>query len=233
MKKVLCGILCASAGVALAVESTVTTIDVIEVSSDLTNVVIAIPGQDLAGGNLAISNLVKIVNLDNGDRLFAFNNGEYQAWVLTDGKWVETTTAGINTVGKVDIVAGTPAADKKMLVGEGIWLHRQNPSSSKPIYVYGAHAPDSTIVTAGTTVLLGNPKTVADSPNVSNPQDKDKIIVPTAGLPKYYNYNGSLNKWQSIDGDSITSSTTPPSITAGTGFWYKASETSGTRTITW
>ena len=233
-KKILCGILCASAGVALAVESPVTTIDVIAVSSDLTNIVIAIPGQDLAGGNLAISNRVKTVNLENGDKLFAFNDGTYQAWVLSDGKWVEVASAGQDSDGKVAVAAGTPAADKKMLVGEGIWLHRSNPSSLKPFCVYGAHASASITVAASATVLLGNPTQTAASPTVSNPQNKDKIIVPTAGFPTYYNYNSETGKWQYIDAEGdVAVSDTPPSITAGTGFWYQASDTIGTRTITW
>ena len=110
MKKILCGILCASAGVALAVESQVATIDVIEVNSDLTNVVVAIPGLDLAGGNLAISNLVKTVNLMEGDKLFAFNDGTYQAWVLSGGKWIEVASAGQDSDGKDAGKTGTGAS---------------------------------------------------------------------------------------------------------------------------
>lgn len=227
MKKILCGILCASAGAALAVESQVTTIDVIEVNSDLTNVVVAIPGLDLAGGDLAISNLVKTVNLTNGDMLFAFNDGTYQAWVLSGCKWAEVTTAGKDSVGNVAVVVGTPAADTRMLVGAGIWLHRQD--TSKPFYIYGAHSDVLTsTAAAGKTTLVGNPTQTSKAPLIPTPSEGDQVIIPTAGLPITYTYRNSAWGYMQ-DGELYTGL---PSIAAGTGFWYVSKGASDV-TITW
>lgn len=228
MKKILCGILCASAGAALAVESQVTTIDVIEVNSDLTNVVVAIPGLDLAGGDLAISNLVKTVNLKNGDKLFAFNDGTYQAWVLSGGgKWVEVALAEQDSDGKVAVAAGTPAADKRMLVGAGIWLHRQD--TSKSFYIYGAHSDVLTsTAAAGKTTLVGNPTQTGKAPSIPAPSVGDQVIIPTAGLPITYTYRNSA--WGYMQNGVLK--TGLPSIAAGTGFWYVSKGESDV-TINW
>ena len=228
MKKILCGILCASAGAALAVESQVTTIDVIEVNSDLTNVVVAIPGLDLAGGDLAISNLVKTVNLKDGDKLFAFNDGTYQAWVLFGGKWVEVASAEQDGDGKVAVAVGTPASDKRMLVGAGIWLHRQD--ASKSFYIYGAHSDVLTsTAAAGKTTLVGNPTQTSKAPtSISTPSVGDQVIIPTAGLPITYTYRDSA--WGYMRNGVLY--TGLPSIAAGTGFWYVSKGASNV-TINW
>ena len=239
MKKVLCGIACVAAGAALAVEPvTVATVEVRAVNSGLTNTIVAIPGLDLATGDaLAISNLVKTTNLAAGDMLYAFSNGEYETWELVDTAGVKhwdkaTYTCTISANGdRTD--TGTSASSYTMSVGSGIWLSRKASGSTDAFYVYAQNPGSigSTSVAAGKTVLLGNPKATNAAPTISGARSKDKIIVPTAGLPKYYNYSGTV--WQSVTGAEVTSSETPPSITAGTGFWYKASEASGTRTITW
>jgi len=232
MKKILCGILCASAGAVLAVESTVTTIDVIEVRSDLTNVVVAIPGLDLAGGNLAISNLVKTTNLSVNDKLIAFDSGVYQCWSLSSaGKW-EPFIDAVQDGNGVSFGPGTPAADKTMFVGQGIWLLRTNPldefGNVKPFYVYAQHVDSpTTTVTAGTVALVGNPTTVADCPTITNPAVNDVIAVPRKiGASMKYQYTGSKWYYHGVEYDD------PPSIQAGTGFWY-ISKGGTTVTITW
>jgi len=229
MKKILCGFLCASAGVALAVESTVTTIDVIEVKSGLTNVVIAIPGLDLAGGELAISNLVKTTNLDVGDRLIAFNDGNYECWTLNAAKkWENTTGVLVDGFGHEVDLTSSPASDTRMLKGQGIWLSRSNPSVERSVYIYGAHSDTkSTSVTGTNAVLVGNPTLVAAAPVISGSATNDVVAIPQFGkkLLKRYQWTGTT--WSSA-GDT----TSLPATGAGTGFWYIPASSANV-TITW
>jgi len=226
MKKILCGILCASAGVALAVESTVATIDVIGITSSLKNVVVAVPGLDLAGGDLAISNLVKTAGLTVGDKLFAFDGTNYKAWVLNSNrKWDECVEAGQDCEGTGTLAAGTPASSMTMGVGKGIWLHRQNTSGT--FYVYGAQTSKTSTVGTGVT-LVGNPRTAPAAPSsITGLATGDKISLPTSGSLTHYNYSSAKNQWWH-GGEYVDF----PTIDAGTGFWYTPSDASG-RTINW
>ena len=235
MKKLLLGFVCASAGAALAVETTVATIDVIAVNSSYTNTVIAIPGLDLSsGGDLAISNLVKTTNLTAGDRLLAFNDGQYEVWTLNGSmKWDKAEKQYQISASGTDEVQTTDASMVTMSVGSGIWISRQN--TSDPIYVYAQHvgSPSNTVA-AGSTVLLGNPTGSAKAPTIAGCAKGDKIIVPTAGLPKTYTCdpagNGEGETWYSYS--KLTKEWGLPSIPAGTGFWYVAAGSSPV-TVNW
>ena len=221
MKKLLLGFACASAGAAFAVETTVATIDVIAVDSDLTNTVIAIPGLDLSsGGDLAISNLVKTTNLTAGDRLLAFADSQYECWTLNSGKkWEKAEKKFLITGSGADEVLTTDASMFTMATGSGIWISRHN--TSEPIYIYAQHvsAPTSTVA-AATTALVGNPKTASATPTVTGCSIGDKILVPTKGLPAEYEYRTENDKtgWYYRKGFSYVLGL--PKIKAGTGFWY-------------
>lgn len=240
MKKLLLGFVCASAGAALAVETTVVaTIDVIAVNSSYTNTVIAIPGLDLSsGGDLAISNLVKTTNLTAGDRLLAFNDGQYEVWTLRElndksKKWEKATKQYQISASGTNEVQTTDASMVTMSVGGGIWISRHD--TSKSIYVYAQHVDSpSTTVAAGSTVLLGNPTGSAKAPTIAGCAKGDKIIVPTAGLPKTYTCdpagNGEGKTWYSYS--KLTKEWGLPSIPAGTGFWYVAAGSSAV-TVNW
>jgi len=230
MKKVFCGILCASAGVALAVESTVTTIDVIEVKSGLTNVVIAIPGLDLAGGNLAISNLVKTSNLDVGDMLIAFNDGNYECWTLsgTPKKWVSTPGPLQDGSGHQVDLTSSPASDTRMLKGQGIWLSRSNPSAERPVYIYGAHSDSKVTNVVGTKpVLVGNPTLASEIPTISGSAVNDEVAIPQPGKKMLKRYKWTGSAWFSAGATTLL-----PEVAAGTGFWYIPASSANV-TITW
>ena len=232
MKKLLCGILCASAGAALAVvESTVATIEVRAIDSGMTNTIVAIPGLDLTGDTLVISNLVKTTNLAAGDELMAFANGSYKTWELdASGHWAEPTDeVSMSGSGDESQSAGTPASQFEMGVGSGIWLSRKVSGVSSPFYVYALHSDTMTsTVAAGTTALLGNPTTGNSRPTVTGCVANDQIVVPTAGIAKRYTYDGSA--WTSWSG--LEQSSGLPNIVAGTGFWY-ISKGSGDVTVSW
>lgn len=235
MKKLICGFLCVTVGVALAdvVESVVATIEVRAITSSLTNTVVAIPGFDLAtGGELAISNLVKTTNLEAGDKLVAFDGERYETWTLSavGGKHWEKTAKKITILadGSESDAAGIDASLYTLSVGKGIWLSRTVSGTASPFYVY-AQQPESTSTTvrAGATALVGNPTTDDKSPTITDPAINDIIVLPQqSGTSKRYQYTGS--KW--FFGG--TKYDVPPSITAGTGFWYISKGESNV-TITW
>lgn len=231
MKKLLCGFLCVSAGALLATEVTVATVDVIAVDSGLKNTIVAIPGLDLAGGKLVVSNLVKTSNLTIGDKLYAFVGGEYESWELKNGAggryWDHAAQRyTISSAGAVES-ASTPASNMRMDVGSGIWLSRTGDvTTGHPFYIYAAHTNElSTTVAANTEVLLGNPLTGSDkAPSITGAQSGDKIILPGKFL-KTYTYSGSA--WTSSSGSGL------PTITRGTGFWYKSVSDGSDRTVSW
>ena len=236
MKKLLCGILCASAGAALAVATdvTVATVDVIAVNSSLSNTVISIPGLDLSsGGDLAISNLVKTSNLTVGDRLLAFAGGAYECWTLdSNKKWIKPDKKFKITGSGADEVLTTDASMFTMSVGSGIWLSRQNSTSA--IYIYAQHTNTlSTTVSAHATALLGNPGLIGARPTVSGCAAGDQIIVPADGLPKTYTYDSTGSNgehWYSYS--KLNKVWGLPTITAGTGFWY-CSKGDAAVTVSW
>ena len=238
MKKVLCGIVCVAAGAALAVDPvTVSTVEVRAVNSGLTNTIVAIPGLDLAGGPLAISNLVKTTNLAVGDMLYAFSGGEYETWELKESAdvkyWEKASyTCTISAEG-ISRATGTSAASYTMSVGQGIWLSRTASGTSEPFYVYAQQPTStSTTVAAKETALVGNPTQSNRIPTITTPEEGDQVVVPKSKVPTIYTYNGS--SWTVKSGWSGETPVSLPSITAGTGFWYVSNSNSVNGvTISW
>ena len=234
MKKLLCGILCASACAAVAsVEQVVSTIEVRAVDSGLTNTIVAIPGLDLAtGGGLAISNLVKTTNLAAGDKLVAFSGGNYESWELNADKvWEKNAQLiTIDANGTVSNKEGTEASLVTLGVGSGIWLSRVASGASAPFYVY-AQQPASYSTTISGTSLVGNPTAGNKAPVIAGCASGDKILVPGAGVsPKEYDYDGT--KWTYRAGWNGPQEGLP-TIPAGTGFWYVVGANATEVTITW
>lgn len=238
MKKLLCGLLCASAVLpAVANEVEVANIDVIAINSGLTNTIVAIPGLDLAGGELVISNLVKTTNLSQGDKLVAFSDGKYESWELDASKhWAQAANRFFITASGTTSNDTTAASLVRMSVGSGIWLQRSASGTGNPFYVYAAHVDSpTTTVSANATVLLGNPTTTSKAPTISGMQNGDQIIVPNnTAFPTYYTYvvKNEVGEWKYID-SSDALQTGLPTITAGTGFWYKAANAGSLRTMSW
>ena len=238
MKKLLCGLLCASAVLpAVAVDVEVANIDVIEIDSGLKNTIVAIPGLDLAGDNLVISNLVKTTNLSVGDKLVAFSDGKYESWELDSSKhWAQAANRFFITASGTTSNDTTSASLVRMSVGSGIWLQRSVYASGNKFYVYAAHVDSpSTPVDADATVLLGNPTGTSKAPTISGMQNGDQIIVPNnTAFPTYYTYvvKNEVGAWKYID-SSDNLLTGLPMVTAGTGFWYKAADAGSSRTVSW
>jgi hypothetical protein len=240
MKKLLCGFLGVAASAAFAVDSEVATVDVTAISSTLTNTVVAISVLDLSGGNLAISNIVKTTNLKAGDKLYAFDNGTYECWTLSadgdkGGVWEKSYNYTKNSEGNLEASEGSEASAVRMAVGKGIWLHREDPTSSNPFYVYGAHATEKS-VTISATSLLGNPTQSPASPTITGCAVGDQIAVPQAGTLERYTYTAHPDgKTGNVWWHGTYRNATPPSIVAGTGFWYiyPAGSASHSVTVSW
>lgn len=236
MKKLICGFLCVAVGVALAdVESVVATIEVRAITSSLTNTIVAIPGLDLAtGGDLAVSNLVKTTNLEDGDKLVAFDGERYETWTLrADGgkHWDKTAQKiTISADGSEELSVGTAASLYTLPVGKGVWLSRTASGTSSPFYVYAQQpASTGTTIAAGVkAALVGNPTATDKAPTVSGMVDGDQVAVPQAGTLKHYTYISETIGWRSGATEGL------PDIDAGTGFWYIPSTNSAHQvTITW
>ena len=130
----------------------------------------------------------------------------------------------------------TAASLVRMSVGSGIWLQRSASGTGNPFYVYAAHVDSpTTTVSANATVLLGNPTTTSKAPTISGMQNGDQIIVPNnTAFPTYYTYvvKNEVGAWKYIDSNDALQ-TGLPTITAGTGFWYKAANAGSSRTMSW
>ena len=244
MKKLLGGLLCATAGAAIAFETTVSTIEVRAINSGTTNTIVAIPGLDLAGGPLAISNLVKNVNLASGDQLIAFSDGSYQTWELnSSGVWVEA--AGLYSVGgdgnesESSGTPGTPASEFTLGVGSGIWVSRKASGCATPFYVYAQRPASMTSTIAhGETALVGNP-TVNNTAFASfaNCAAGDEISIPAPAVPggkRVYTFKDGKWGYKAVNTEThmLYRVDENPSITAGTGFWYKSTGESDV-TLNW
>lgn len=236
MKKILFGVLCASACAAVAsVEQVVSTIEVRAISSSLTNVVVAIPGLDLAsGGEVAISNLIKTTNLEAGDMLVAFTNDKYEGWelkVIDECKvWVENDKLIMITLTGDEDGEGTSSDRKTLPVGSGIWLSRKASGTVNPFYVYALQptTTNSTISAGVSAALVGNPTITDRAPSsIDGLVSGDQVQIPSDGSPIPWTYVSGRG-WRS--GGSFHQTLT--NITAGTGFWYVPKDKNG-RTIHW
>lgn len=245
MKKLLSIALCATAVSAFAdpVEVELGTVGVTAITTSLSNVIVAVSYDDLAGGEMVYSNLVKTTNLTVGDRLVEFRDNKYTGWVLAEGVgkvkyWQEQPSVFKDSAGK-DITMYSPSAGETTgAVGAGIWLVRQNPKdedgNTVPFYIYGkpVSAPVSQI-SADTWTLVGNPTqktTVKIGPQtpvnvgtnavVAGAQAGDQIVTVGEG--------GKLLYFVYVDDSGWIGGL--PDIGPGIGFWIR---TQADTTITW
>ena len=242
MKKILSIALCVTAVSAFAdpAEVVLGQVGVTAITTSLSNVIVAVSYDDLAGGTgMVYSNLVKTTNLTAGDRLVEFRNNKYTGWVLEQSGdvkyWREQQGVFKDSAGK-DITLSSPAADTATgAVGTGIWLVRQNPTDDKgvvPFYIYGkpVSAAESKIP-AGTWTLVGNPLqqhevkigTATDEGEfvavVDGAQTGDQIVtVDNDGTLLYFGYVKNKG-WDEL-----------PNIKPGIGFWIR---TEAATTIKW
>lgn len=241
MKKLLSIALCATAVSAFAdpKEAVLGSVGVTKIETTLSNVIVAVSYDDLAGGEMVYSNLVKTTNLTKGDRLVEFRDNKYTGWVLEQSGdvkyWKEQPGVFKDSSGK-DITMISPAAGETTgAVGAGIWLVRQHPADGNvavPFYIYGkpVSAAESKIP-AGTWTLVGNPLqqhevkigTATDEGDfvavVDGALTGDQIVtVDDDGTLLYFAYVENKG-WDEL-----------PNIKPGIGFWIR---TEAATTIKW
>jgi len=215
---------------AFGVDQELGEVGVTEISSSLTNTIVAVSYEDLGGASgMAVSNLVKTTNLTVGDKLAVFNNSKtYDTWVLAkdagDAKyWAkQDKTYTVDGNGQLTVNTGADAATTMIGVGTGFWLSRQDPS--KPFYLYGKPASAKSVtVAADSWTLVGNPTQVSvtiGTDVVISASEGDQIVAfGSNGKLWYYTYwEGEGWHTTNAQGEWIEAS---PAIGAGLGFWIR------------
>ena len=127
----------------------------------------------------------------------------------------------------------------KVKRGSAVWLTRADPS--QPIYLVGGVAATEKVSVAlepkkgdndPSWNLVGSAGTEPVNVNAIGAAETDKIIVPTATVPKNYEYNTEKGEWGYWDYETVIKpsgrktvkkvwkSASVETIPAGTGFWY-------------
>lgn len=240
MKNLLTIALCAAAVSALAdpTEVELGEVGVTEIRSALSNTIVAVSYDDLAGGTgMVCSNLVKTTNLTKGDMLVEFRDNKYTGWVLAEDTetqvkyWQERLETFVDNAGNQLSFVGSSADTITNAVGTGIWLVRQNPTAKTtdgreepvPFYIYGkpAENPISNIASNKWT-LIGNPKqeeVTISADKVVGASYLDELVVPAEGgkLCRYQFKDGK--GWRTTGSDGKWVDNAPPKLDAGLGCW--------------
>ena len=247
MKKLLSIVFCAAAVSAFGEETATAertadlgTVGVTAITSSLSNTIVAVSYDDLAGGEgMVCSNLVKTTNLTEGDMLVEFRDDKYTGWVLMEDQgtkvkyWKEHLGAFVDSAGKQLMLVGSSADTVTNMVGTGIWLVRKKPTAKNqtdgeevpvPFYIYGKPVSDPVShISANTWTLVGNPlqntTVTASTIQVTDAKTGDQIVtVGENGTLLYFAYVKNQG-WSGL-----------PDIGPGIGFWIK---TQADTTITW
>ena len=244
MKKILSIVLCAATASAFAdgpVAAELGTVGVTAITTSLSNAIVAVSYDDLAGGSgIVVSNFVKTTNLTVNDQLAVFTNGVYSTWTLkqvdgdTGPKYWEKNEKEftVDSDGKLTAGTGTAAADVAQAVGTGIWLVRQNPKDNEnhpiPFYIYGKPTSNPSVnLEAGKWNLVGNPKQVAAQVVFEGTiEDGDQIVIPiepAGALCRYTYHVGKTTGWRKVNSEDQWVYGLP-NIQSGLGFWIQTKE---------
>lgn len=233
MKKLL-SVSVASLAFASVAAYTPVSVGVTEITPTSVNTIVPAPYQSLADGEaIAVQDLVKAANLPDGTMLYYYNGSAFNAWIKGTGsdagKWI-----GSSITSKDGISVSPGSSTVKLAVGSALWVILPEAPKTEKIYIYGKPSEvTSTIVAAGSTALVANPKQVSATPSIENPANGDVVGFPDGAT---YTYNSTKAKW----GSRVKNGTSLPtwqdfSFTAlpfGSGFWY-TSKGSANVTINW
>lgn len=245
VRSVLCALAAAAAATVFA-DVTSNVCGLLKITSDLKNTIIGVPWVEVGtGADVKVAKLVKTDNLAEGDMLYYYQNGTWNAWTLGAQGW------GPNTTVKVDgITVADPQEVQGVARGKALILERKG-DVTKPFYLYGQFTSDAAAaqtITAGTAsapsyTLLASPKVEAFDFNaegkIVNPGVNDQIIIPKNGGDNTiltlqdgkwgYRKATTAKKF----GKTVTTYTwtQADALAAGTGFWYVSK--GGTPTFNW
>lgn len=254
MKKILSIVLCAAAASAFAEgepsdnEAVLGTVGVTAITTSLSNAIVAVSYDDLAGGSgIVVSNFVKTTNLTVNDQLAVFgSDGTYSTWTLKQvgdqgpKYWDKNEmTFTVDSDGKLTQGNGTASSEVTQAVGTGIWLVRQEPiaanGSTNTFYIYGKPSTSMTSnLAAGKWNLVGNPKQEAVTINgskINGISKGDELVAPIepAGLLCRYEYTTEEKGWRKV-GKNNEWEYVSPVLQPGLGCWIR---TANTASITW
>ena len=230
MKKLLSIALCATAAAAFADEIPLGEVGVTRIAAQA-NTIIAVSYQDLASGDVAISNLVKTTNLAVGDQMAVFNDGVYETWTLAEGTggakyWDKNEKQyTLDGDGNLVEVEAKPASIVTKSVGTGLWIIQKSNPIQDVVYLYGKPSAVATSTTvAGKWTLIGNPLQVAATPVITDVDATDQIVtVNSDGTLKYFNYKAGKG-WRDGAKNQM------PAFQPGIGCWVRST---AAKTVTW
>ena len=231
MKKLISAIaVVAAASVALADGASANVLGVLRVDSAEKQTIVAVPwvSASASGGSaISVADIVKTDNLAAGDRLCAYENGAYKAWILAnEGGTLVWESANNVTVG--GSTASEGAANATIARGDALLLIRDNPG---PCFFlvgqYTSAAAGTVTLPAGAWSLVAPPSTVDFNLNDatwSSPNSADRITIKNAaGNMVRMKYDSASGKWQGRDmsNPSSTWSAAAAVVPAGCGAWYQ------------
>ena len=209
-------------------------IGIVEVVSQTTNTITAVPWKRLASApgeasDLTVSNFVAYANLSAGDAVYMLDGRAYKMWKKkNDGTWEAATTVSGDGASISIKEAGAPDV-ATIPCGGAVWVQRAD--ATKPYFLVGQYDESAFRVTVpGTnTVLIANPfptdvtlNAITWGTSVTN----DIIRIPRNGLHVDLSYkNGKWGYYKDavITDGVFTGATFAPyeePIPAGTGFIY-------------
>ena len=214
------------------------------VDSTLPITAVGVPWTDVGNpaNNVKVADLVKTDNLTAGDKLYVYNNGTWNFYVLNSSKeWEAGSTANASS-SLSPIAAGEPDS-ATIARGQALFLERA--STNTPFYVYGAvgSAITSTTLTGATKYFVASPKAQAfavlaskiEGATAKTRRGGDQIIVPLdGGASRIYTLVGT--KWGHLNASGARVEEGAEgylTVPLGTGFWYVTGSASNSITIKW
>ncbi len=210
-------------------------VGVLEVSSELTNTLAAVPWVSLASDpsaieSVTVSNYLSTGHLENGDAVQVAQNGNiYRRW-----EWDKSAKywSGAITVTGEGIFAPSDPGAHALARNDAVWVKRGKPSS-KPFFLVGQYSSRSVALTiAGGSesspacTLVSNPSIesvrVNSYPWNGRPVKGDLIRIPNEkAAPLLLTWNGSeWGRIVKVPGERYGVWKNDEQIAAGTGFWY-------------
>ena len=252
MKKLLSLAFCAAAATSFAADEITLGDEIgvikVELKDGQKNTIIAASFTDLSSdGNVAIANLVKTTNLEEGAQIIRYKaDGTYATWKLNADKAWEQATVTItkNEDGTETTGTGDDPSTTTPTVGEGLWIVRgDNPTGNAVIALYGKYSEGRTSsYVSEKWNLLGNAGTEAYT--FTTGMAGDKVVVARDGALRQYEYDETKGWYYptyttetvTILGNaqkvvSETKNTENPNLAPGEGFWYYTKQPNGS--LTW
>lgn len=209
-----------------------TEVGVMGISISQKATLIAVPFLGYTADAITVADMVNTAQLTAGSKLYVPNeNGKYDVWTLTEGKWEKTDTNVVIGANGAEDGNGPDAADVTTARGGAFWLEPAA-NSEALIYLLGKPASGAGTSTAvgGEWNLVGNASEAAVTTLGAAAAMRDQVAIQIGGKIRYYTYMGSTNGWcyQNNDGSWAKNQELP--VALGQGLWFKPAASA---TINW